>query len=156
MTPAELRQRVANLASNERDSTDSGKYWREVLAPGYAGPFPPHWCGAFTLWALRNALGCEWHWEVGKGYLFRLHPTKDPDIGDVCYMDAPFQHHAVLTAVGTDAQDVAFVISQDGNSGPSPGICQEQWRPRAKWTAFYSIEPLVEAAMAREATESPT
>lgn len=147
LTVASLRQEVANLASRERGSTDSAKYWREVLPASWRGPFPPQWCGAFTLWALRVALGCPWQWEIGRGYLYRLRPTSDPDLGDVCYMDQPYQHHAILIAIGTDADGASFVISQDGNSGNSPGICQENWRKRSAWTTFYSIDPLIKAAL---------
>jgi len=147
MTTVELRQRVANLASNEQHSVDSAKYWKEVLAEDWTGPFPKEWCGAFTLWTLRKSLGCTWRWEVGKGYLYRLRATNAPNIGDICYMDKPYQHHAVLTAVGDDADGKPYVISQDGNSGNAPGECLEQWRSRDKWTAFYSIEPLINAAL---------
>jgi hypothetical protein len=153
-TAVELRQRVANLASGEGNSVDSAKYWREVLPPNWHGPYPPHWCGAFALWSLRVALGCDWHWEVEgvlgmtrSGFLYHLRTTKNPDLGDVCYMDQPYQHHAILTAVGTDVEGVPFIISQDGNSGPSPGVVEEHWRKRSKWTVFYSIEPLVQAAL---------
>ena len=62
-------------------------------------------------------------------------------------MDKPYQHHAVLTAVGAAQNGTPYVISQDGNSGPAPGVCEEHWRPRSKWTAFYSIQPLIDAAM---------
>jgi len=144
MTPRELRQRVANVASAEIDCSDAVRYWREALAPGTPRPYPPHWCGAFTLWALRVALGCQWHWEIGKGYLWRLKPTRDPDLGDVCYMDRPFQHHAILTAIGDTADGRAFAISVDGNAGAPPTHVDEVWRAREKWTVFYSIQPLID------------
>ena len=154
MTAQDLRQKVANTAASQEQSVASAAYWREVLPVNWRGPYPPQWCGAFTLWALRMALWCDWTWEVGKGYLYRLRPTNSPDIGDICYMDKPYQHHAVLTAVGNDDKGRPYVISQDGNSGPSPGMCLEQWRPREKWTAFYSIEPLIQAAL-RDTLPSP-
>jgi len=148
-TAQSLRRLVANTASSQEQSVASACYWREVLSKDYRGPYPPQWCGAFTLWVLHEALGCDWSWEVGKGYLYRIKTTTDPDIGDICYMDKPYQHHAVLTAVGNDDKGMPFVISQDGNSGPAPGMCLEQWRPRNRWTAFYSIEPLIQAALSR-------
>jgi hypothetical protein len=151
MTSDELRQAVCNLASGEENSTDRIKYWREAMpnAEGHLGigvMYPKEWCGAFTLWALRIALGCTWEWEVGKGYLYRLRITTTPDLGDICYMDRPYQHHAILTAIGT-GEHGEYVISQDGNQGPFPSVVLEQWRARSKWTAFYSIEPLVQAAL---------
>ena len=148
MTPVELRQQVANVASAEEHSTDSVKYWREVL--GHGPPFPPQWCGAFTLWTLHTVLGCDWHWEVGKGYLYSLRPTNSPDLGDICYMDKPYQHHAILTAVGAAQDGTPYVISQDGNSGPSPGVVEEHWRSRSKWTAFYSIQPLIDECLSHD------
>ena len=155
MTSRELRQQVVNVASREEGSTDSAKYWREAMpsAEGILGVgvmYPKHWCGAFTLWALRTVLGCDWQWAIGKGYLYRLRPTNDPDLGDICYMDKPYQHHAILTAIGTAHDGTPFVISQDGNSGPSPGMCLEQWRPRRKWTAFYSIQPLIDECLSHD------
>jgi hypothetical protein len=149
-TRQSLRQRVANLASSEEGNFDASPYWREVLPSTWEGPYPRHWCGAFTLWALRVALGCTWQWEVGKGYLYRLKTTLDPDIGDICYKDRPYQHHAILTAIGANADGKPYVISQDGNSGSSPGVVEEHWRARGQWTAFYSIEPLIAAAIAKE------
>lgn len=145
MTPQELRQRVANVASSEVDCSDSARYWREVLPRDWKGPYPPHWCGAFALWCLHVALGCEWHWEISKGFLWRLKPTRDPDIGDICYMAQPYQHHAVLTAVGEAYGGREFVISVDGNSGSPPTHVDEHWRPKSKWTALYSIHPLIDA-----------
>lgn len=141
MTPAQLRQRICEVAAAEEGSVDSLKYWAEVLPPDWHGPSPKHWCGAFTLWALRTVLGCSLRWEVGKGYLYQLHTTSEPLPGDICYMDKPYQHHAILTAIGVDGT----IISQDGNSGPSPGTCLMHHRPRKSWTAFYSIDPLLEA-----------
>lgn len=150
MTSQELRQRVANIAAAEHGNTDASRYWREVLPENWSGPYPPHWCGAFTLWCLRRALGCDWHWEVGKGYLYRLRSVQEPNVGDICYQHSPYQHHAVLGAIGTDADGRPYVISHDGNSGQPPTSVQEQWRLRSKWTAIYSIQPLVDAALSRQ------
>jgi hypothetical protein len=149
MTPTQLRQRLCEVAAAEQGSVDSLKYWSEVLPPAWHGPPPKHWCGAFTLWALRTVLGCEWTWEVNgvlgakhSGYLYRLPMTKRPLPGDVCYMNAPYQHHALLIATGIDG----YVMTQDGNSGNSPGVCLACRRPMSAWTAFYSIEPLLAEA----------
>jgi hypothetical protein len=143
VTPGELRQAVCNVASSEESSVDAAKYWREVLPSNWQGPYPRHWCGAFALYCLRKVLGCTWHWEVGKGFLFRLRPTSAPQIGDICYQASPYQHHAVLTAIGTEADNTPYTITQDGNQGMTPGICLEQYRKHPKWSAIYSIEPLI-------------
>lgn len=144
ITAQELRQRVANLASSQEGSEDVAKYWREVLPSNWAGPYPRHWCGAFALWALRLALGCLWRWEVGKGFLYRLRPTESPDLGDICYSAEPYQHHAVLTAIGLETDGTPYTITQDGNQGMTPGICLEQYRQNPKWSAIYSIKPLIQ------------
>jgi hypothetical protein len=43
-----------------------------------------------------------------------------------------------------------FTITMDGNAGPFPGMVEELWRPLQKWTAIYSIQPLIDAALERE------
>jgi hypothetical protein len=148
-TRQSLRQRVANLASNEEGSTNAARYWRAVLPENWKGPYPPQWCGAFALWSLKTALGCPWLWQVGEGFLFRLRRTSEPDLGDICYR-AHFQHHAVLTAVGNAADGKPYIIAQNGNAGDPPGTCLESFTDRGTWTAFYSIEPLLSAALAKD------
>lgn len=153
MTAAELRQRVAVLVSREEGNTDPAKYWQAILPKSWRGPYPRHWCGAMALWALHVELGCDWLWAFGPpnyGFLFRLPRAAKPDLGDVAYRDKPYQHHAVVTACDIELNGRAFVITQDGNQGPSPGVCTEQWGPVDKWTAFYSIEPLIQAALGRQ------
>jgi hypothetical protein len=155
MTRAQLRQAVVNRAAAEELATEASKYWKDVLPSNWTGPYPRHWCGAFTLWVLRQELGCSWHWEVGRGYLYRLRRTTEPDLGDICYMDQPYQHHGLLTAIGLDADGKPYIISQDGNSGDVPGgQCLEQYRAREKWTAFYSIDPLLDAFLAKSAPDN--
>jgi len=156
-TSQELRQAVVNLACSENQSTDASKYWQEVLPPNWTGPYPRHWCGAFTLWDLRIALGCAWYWEVKGilgaehfGYLYHLPKTTSPDLGDICYLNAPYQHHAILTAIGKTPSGSEYVISQDGNQGLAPGECLEQWHERSHWSCFYSIESLIQRALERE------
>ncbi len=156
-TAQELRQCVANLASSQEGVDDPSVYWREVLPPSWAGPYPRHWCGANALWVLRKALGCPWRWEVKgcygathSGFLHHLRPTESPDIGDICYMAEPYQHHAVLTAIGLEADGTPYTITQDGNQGITPGICLEQYRRNPKWSAIYSIEPLIQLELARD------
>lgn len=156
VTALDLRQRVCSVAQAEQGSRDSLKYWSEVLPSTWRGPPPPHWCGAFALWDLHVTLGCPWTWEIAgitnrdkrAGFLFRLPRTKNPLPGDICYQAAPYQHHAVLLEMRG-----RLVISQDGNTGPSPGVCSRKERDRSQWTAFYSIGPLL--AKCLETTEIP-
>lgn len=147
MTSAELRQKVCELAASQEEVVGGGVYWRGVLPKNWQGPYPRHWCGAFALWCLREVLGCEWQWEVDgitnsekkSGFLFHLRRTSNPQPGDICYSDKPYQHHAVLLAIGIDGS----TITQDGNQGAAPGQCLRKYRKRPKWSAIYSIEPLL-------------
>lgn len=143
-TEQQLRQRLAELVAGEIGSRDSNKYWAEVLQQP-RGPYPPQWCGAFTLWGLRIALKCPWLWEIGRGYLFRLRPTDTPEPGDVCYRDKPYQHHAMVVAYNPEAH---VVMTFDGNSGNPPGIVSRNIRDLGWWTTVYSVRPLVQAALA--------
>jgi len=143
MTPEQKRQTICELASSQEGVVGAERYWREVLGPKWQGPYPRHWCGAFALWCLREAIGCNWEWKVGLGFLFRLLPTDNPLPGDICYIDKPYQHHAVLLAIGEQDNGKRFTISQDGNQGAAPGKCLRIYRKLPKWSAIYSIESLL-------------
>lgn len=147
-----IRQRVANTANQENHARDATKYWADVLPATWKGPYPKQWCGAFALWCLRTALGCGLQWDVAmkkddpSGFLHHLRQLKRgtcPDLGDIAYKDAPYQHHAVVVAAGTDDGGTPFVITMDGNSGDPPGEVLEHWNPQSHWTCFFSIEDLV-------------
>mgnify|MGYP001600074247 CR=1 FL=1 len=160
-TADELRKEVAHIASNEEHSKDSAKYWKEVLPSNWQGPYPKEWCGAYALWCLHKGLNCELIWEFAtstkreSGFLHHLTMIRrgvEPNIGDIAYRDKPFQHHAVVTAAGIDADGIPFVITQDGNSGDPPGEVLEHWNEQKHWTCFYSIQELVEDAMSEQET----
>lgn len=139
------RERVVELARGELGLSDASKYWRDVLTSG--PPFPPHWCGAFALWALRQAGLTDWHWQIGKGFLWRLKRTTTPEPGDIGYVDQPFQHHFVVTEV-----DRHTIGSVDGNQG-DPGV---QARSRAVGKHhYYSIASLLGSANTRDTDPAP-
>lgn len=124
-------------------------FWDDVLehpSPKNASgtrtqKYPPEWCGAFALHCLHEAhLGLSIKWAFGPphfGFLYRLHTTKTPQPGDIAYLDAPFQHHAVVTEVEGD-----IVHTIDGNQGASEPI-KTHSAPLSHWTAFYSIGSLI-------------
>jgi hypothetical protein len=151
MTPEQKRQAVCELAASQEGVIGADRYWREVLGPKWQGPYPRHWCGAFALWALRQTLGCDCMWEIDgitnnkkrSGFLWQLRPATDPQPGDICYSDLPYQHHAVLLAIGEQDNGKRFTISQDGNQGAAPGKCLRIYRKLPKWSAIYSIESLL-------------
>lgn len=137
------RDAVVAAATSQAGRTDPEPYWRDVLGNA-APPYPPSWCGAFALWCLRRGAACDWSWQIGRGFLWRLPTTTDPQPGDIGYVDR-FQHHAVVIAA-----DGSTIRSCDGNA--MGGTVAERVRPRSDYAAFYSIVPLLvgEVAVARE------
>jgi hypothetical protein len=135
-----VRKRIVLIAENELGQQDPQKYWSEVI-PGAAGTtFTGDWCGGFSLWVLHQAgIARDVPWEIGKGYLFRLPTTRDPQPGDIAYMDQPYQHHAVVVS-----SDGANVTTVDGNQPGS--MVKLRTRPLSAWTAFYSVQPWIDAA----------
>lgn len=133
------RESVVAVARGQLGESDAAVYWRDVLTSG--PPFPPAWCGAFALWCLRQANLTDWHWEIGKGFLWRLKRTSDPRPGDVGYLDQPYQHHFIVTDVGQHT-----FSSCDGNQG-TPGVQERHRAMDPHKYAFYSIEPLLPKAI---------
>jgi hypothetical protein len=150
-TSQELRQALCELADSQDGCAEPAKYWKEVLPSDWQGPYPRHWCGGFALWCLHRSLGCDWLWGFGdhSGFLWRLKKTDDPQPGDICYQAEPYQHHAVLVARGIEDDGGRSTITIDGNQGAAPGVCKRVYRAHPKWTAYYSIEPLVQAELER-------
>ena len=136
--PRPVRQRIVSIAKSQLGPQDPQKYWSAVI-PGAKGQvFSGDWCGGFSLWVLHQAgIGRDVPWEIGKGYLYLLPPTKDPQPGDIAYMDQPYQHHAVVAEI-----DGANVTTIDGNQ---PGdTVKIRTRPKSAWTAFYSVQPWID------------
>jgi len=133
------RETVVLLARQELGLSDASKYWADVLTS--PPPYPRDWCGAFALWCLRQAGLTDWHWEIGKGFLWRLHRTSTPLPGDIGYQDQPYQHHFVVADVGQHT-----ISSIDGNQG-NPGVQERHRVLDPHKYAFYSIEPLLLAAL---------
>jgi hypothetical protein len=150
-------------------------YWRSALGVEWHGKFPPHWCGAFNLWCLKQAglaphkqwhiAGC-WPKHDSKGYGFlltqpdRLMVTRSPLPGDTSYKGAPFRHHAVIESVeaadrlAKDARGKTIEIADvkigtiDGNQGPPAFIKRaSHWLSDPAYQHF-NISPLIDAALA--------
>jgi hypothetical protein len=136
---AAQRLRVVAVAEAEIGKQEPAKYWEAVLPEqhrrhGYHG----EWCGGFALWCLRQAgLAPNLPWVIGKGFCYTLPTTRDPQPGDVAYIDKPFQHHAVVAAVVGDQ-----VTTIDGNQYGSTVALRT--RARSAFTFFFSIAPLLE------------
>ena len=93
----------------------------------------PHWCGIFSVYAIKKAGIDLGFWEVGKGVSSygTLEPTQDPQPGDIGYF-TEYQHHCIIKAVNGDTID-----SIDGNSGVESEVL-ERTRPRSQFHAFFT------------------
>jgi hypothetical protein len=149
-----IRQRVAEVALSQVGLGGNGSYMQLYLVPGdtveafYVRPSDPithppaggyvFWCGIFALWVLHRAgLLPSVQWKWGEGFASMLPQTSTPKTGDIGYMDK-WNHHDVVIDVQGD-----MIRTVDGNDGGSPGgIVTDNWQPKSKWAAFYSIAKL--------------
>lgn len=141
--PANPRRRVAAAALSQLGRKDASVYWRDVLAPGYPpADYPKDWCGAFALWSLhRGGLGLGIDWKVGLGFLSEYLPTTaSPELGDIAYFTTN-EHHAVVTGYDPATDQVALV-----NGNGLAGSVSANLSPRGRAAAYYSIQPLIDAA----------
>jgi hypothetical protein len=130
-TQAEARQYVAALARSYLGRSDAATFWRRV---GVGAPYPPAWCGGFALAVLKEAGLCSWNWKIGTGFLYRLAPPKHTaELGDICYVDQPYQHHAIV--VRTDPLELV-------NGNGKGGVVTLSGAPTHPHV-FYSIQPLL-------------
>ena len=132
------RDRIIEIASAEIGPGRRSDYWTEVL--GYDPGPKKAWCGAFCLWALHQAgLAREHKWGIdGSGMVgpLKLHQTRTPSRGDICYLHLPYQHHFLF-----DYEHDGWVHSVDGNQ---PDVRQR--KRRRDGIVFYSISSLLDAA----------
>jgi len=137
-TPAEARQYVAALARSYLGRSDEDTFWARC---GVAKPYPTSWCGAFALSILREAGLCSWTWDFEwlnqynrSGFLWHLAPPRHtPELGDMCYVDQPYQHHAVV--VRTDPLELV-------NGNGKGGVVALSGAPTHPHV-FYPIQPLL-------------
>ncbi len=93
----------------------------------------PHWCGIFSVYAIKKAGIDLGYWQMGKGVsaFGTLQPTDNPQPGDIGYF-TKLQHHCIIKAVNGDMID-----SIDGNSGNFSEV-KERTRPRSQFHAFFT------------------
>ena len=148
-TERNYRANVVRLIEEERAAPNVDKYWAEVLPGSTPKGHPSSWCGALSLWALRKAGLTKAFWKVGVGYIYplKLPRTNSPQIGDTAYFDK-FQHHATVSEVFADGT-VALLNGNSTRSAQFPeGAITRSIKRLDEVTAFFSIEPLVQAAKA--------
>jgi hypothetical protein len=129
------------------------EYWRAVCSPSWTDPQIDqyqykHWCGAFTLFCLKQAgLAQSIFWRDGIGYVEpnRFDKVKIPQPGDVAYF-AKNSHYAIVENVRTLPSGAVVFDSIDGNQGKTlatPSIKRYSSRAVENVAAFYSIESLL-------------
>ena len=129
------RGKILSIAEDEIGNKEWLKYLEGVAAmPGE----PIAWCGIFALWVLHQAgIGQHIKWLYdGKGFLYRLPMTTNPQPGDLAYIPKN-QHHAIVESVEGD-----IIQTIDGNSYGRK-VARNR-RPRSDFLAFYSIQPLID------------
>jgi len=133
------RERVIEIARGQLGHVGSEKYWLGVNGHHPGSKF--HWCGVFALWCLRQVRLTDAEWITGRGFVgpLGLPQTLSPQPGDIGYIHTPYQHHCVI-----EHADASTVRSIDGNSVGDSVLSRE--RPRSAFTAFYSIQPLLDRA----------
>lgn len=129
------RSAVVAAAVAEIGPGDTPRYWRSCgIAPApKPGTRGGAWCGAFVLSCLHDAgLALGVKWLPGTGFIWpqRLPVTKDPEPGDVLYLDQPWQHHGVVESFVD-----GVLVSIEGNT---PTV-QRRTRTSTKGITFYSI-----------------
>lgn len=94
----------------------------------------PSWCGIFAVWAHKKAGKDIGTWQMGKGVsaFGTLTQTTSPQVGDIGYIDQPYQHHCIVVKVEGDT-----VHSIDGNSGLYSEVKENQ-KPLSEYTGFFT------------------
>jgi|WetSurMetagenome_2_1015567.scaffolds.fasta_scaffold00908_11 hypothetical protein len=138
----QLRGRVVVIANSQVGVDNPKRYWLDV-----AGAIPGKgiaWCGAFSLWVLRQATLTRRRWVTGIGYIYvdeSGNRTKEPWLpivmnpqpGDVAYF-TEHQHYGLVDSVGE--KTVVLV------AGNCPTVKRYEV-PKSKAAAYYSIDEIV-------------
>lgn len=131
----DYRADVVRAALSQLGQSNLSLYF-EGAAPQFLGS-RPSWCGIFALWALREAGLTNWVWETGRGFLYRLPRTSEPQAGDIAYYTTN-QHQAVVLRNRGDTVDVI-------NGNGLGGVVTLSSPAKSKAAAYYSIQPLIDA-----------
>lgn len=131
----DYRAEVVRVALSQLGRSNLTLYF-EHAAPQFLGS-RPSWCGIFALWALREAGLTDWVWETGRGFLYRLPRTTEPQPGDIAYYTAN-QHQAIVLRNRGDTIDVI-------NGNGLGGVVTISSPAKSKAAAYYSIQPLIDA-----------
>lgn len=145
--PPPNRETLIRIATQEIGKPDPERiraYHSSALGRAHVGK-QLEWCGLFCLWALHESgLAKSVFWRIGGGFCEeqKLKRVKLPEPGDVVYYHTPFQHHAMVHSVDTEAGTFSSI---DGNQA-GDSVTLRTGIPLSKPTCFYSIAPLVRSA----------
>ena len=152
-TEEERRAQVVSIAASQVGLQNPDNYWKVVCPPLCGNAHTISWCGGFALACLHQAGLTDKMWTIGHGFLLTppaFGTTKDPKPGDIAYFNQPFQHHAIVAEI-VDGK----LITIDGNQGaPEERVARRERVLATCGATFYSIAPLVEAAVARDVAET--
>ena len=144
---AAARSMIGKIEAKHAEGTQrvGAKHLLEIFhlaAPGVwddatiqtAGAKLPSWCGIFSVWAHKRAGKDIGNWQIGRGVsaFGTIQHTKNPQAGDIGYIDQPFQHHCIIVKI-----DGNNVVSIDGNSGLYSEV-KENTRPLSAYTGFFT------------------
>jgi hypothetical protein len=138
----QLRGRVVVIANSQVGVDNPARYWLDVA--GAVASKGVAWCGAFSLWVLRQAGLTRRRWVTGLGYIYTdengdrckkpwLPIVNRPQPGDVVYFTEK-QHYGLVDSV---AERSVVIVA-----GNTPTVKRYEV-PRAKVAAFYSIDEVV-------------
>lgn len=140
----------AMVASEALNCLHLGPSCCAEAAPGYDLE-TVSWCQIFWLHCLRKAglTTKVWGDLARNGWVEKWLPrTRAPRMGDLSYIHKPKQHGAIYL----ETNDRGIVSSVDGNS--SGRVVLRRERPYAAYSAFYSIQPLVDVWIPQQYRET--
>lgn len=103
-------------------------------AVGLDPDFQGYWCGIWALAKARQAGLCDWDWEIGLGYCYKLNLTDSPVMGDTAVYRKNW-HHAIWVGDGTGR-----LIQGNGAGGK---VTVTDVDDVGEPDFFYSIQPWV-------------
>lgn len=135
----------AELGPQQRDSDRVREYIARVMPQYNAQQIRQlskspkfQWCGVFALWCLHAAGVTTVPWELGRGFVYRLPRTSDPQPLDVFVGPGPNWHHGVVKSRYL-VDGKPWLTSIEGNT---PDV-RKRDRPEPAKYVYYSVAPWI-------------
>lgn len=119
------------------------EYWTEAQTRQAAGKL--EWCGIFALWCLHESGVTDAKWELGKGFVWQLKRTAEPEPGDVFVGPGPMWHHGVVERYEI-VNERPWLTSVEGNT---PDV-RRRSRPAPAAFSYYTIDSWLDTALEAE------